>query len=112
MTDRMARPWDRQCGLQDADLVQAVVSGELDPIRRLWQEAKVLEWVGDCDDDLCRFLTVVHHVATAVGLHCRMAALVSRVKRGIDVSKTRHASEDWAAAVMRRRHAMPAMATP
>jgi hypothetical protein len=107
LTDRMRRPWDAGCGLTDADLVAAVRKAELDPIRRLWADALVLEWIGcsgeASDDEMGRFLTCVHHAATAEGLHRRMGNLVARVKRGCDVKGTRQASDDWAAAVMRRR---------
>jgi hypothetical protein len=109
LADRMQRPWDRAAGLCDEDLVRAVVEGDLDPIRRLWEEAKVLEWVG-CnravsDDETLRFLAIVHHCATSPGINqSRMGVLVNRVKRGLDATKTRQASDQWAAAVMARRH--------
>lgn len=108
LADRMLRPWDRSLGLVDGDLVEAVRSGELEPIRRLWREAKVLEWVPavPSGDDLLRFLTIVHHCATCSGLNRRMGALVARVKRGLDCSRIPNgrpgSSEDWAAGVMRR----------
>jgi hypothetical protein len=107
LVDRMRRPWDLQRGLTDADLVAAVRKGELDPIRRLWRDALVLEWIGcsqkASDDEMARFLACVHHAATAEGLHRRMGNLVARVKRGCDLKGTRQASDDWAAAVMRKR---------
>lgn len=111
LADRMRRPWDREAGLRDEDLVEAVASANLEPIRRLWEEAKVLEWVGcgraTSDDDAIRFLTIAHHCATSTGINqSRMGVLVSRVKRGLDVSKTTQASDKWAAAVMARRHAV------
>jgi hypothetical protein len=109
LTDRLLRPWDRRSGLQDSDLVQAVRSGDLSPVRRLWREAKILEWVPSqpSDDDLLRFLTIVHHCATAKGLNrSRMGALVARVKRGLDVTRIPNgspgSSEDWASRVMRQ----------
>lgn len=105
LADRLRRPWDRHAGIRDQDLIRAVRSGELEPIRALWREAKVLEWIGGSDDDLCRFLTIVNHTATSSGLNqSRMGALVARVKRGLDVSKIPHVSEEWAACVMRSRH--------
>lgn len=103
LADRLRRPWDRQSGLTGDDLAAAIRTGDLEPLRRLYREAKQLEWVGGAEDDLLRFLTAVHHVATVDGLANRMAALVARVKREpIDVSRCRHASEDWAAQVIRR----------
>jgi hypothetical protein len=111
LTDRMVRPWDRQCGLVDADLVRAVERGELDPVRRLWREAKMLEWVGGSEDELLRFLTIVHHCATSTGINrSRMGVLVARVRRGCDVAKIPHRSEDWAAGVIRQAHRLPEMA--
>lgn len=107
LAGRLVRPWDVRSGLGDADLVQSVQSGDLEPVRRLWREAVVLEWVPaqPCDDDLLRFLTIVHHCATCRGLNRRMGALVARVKRGLDVRRIPNgqpgSSEDWAAGVMR-----------
>lgn len=114
LTDRMRRPWDRQCGLRDDDLVWAVTTSSLDPVRRLWREAKVLEWVGvageTSDDELLRFLTIVHHAATSTGINqSRMGVLTNRVKRQLDVSKIAQVSEKWAAGVVARQHALPAM---
>jgi hypothetical protein len=107
LADRMRRPWDRETGVTGEDLAAAVRTGQLDVLRALWREAKVLEWVGDSDDDLLRFLTAAHHCATVPGLDRRMGALVARVRRygidgQIDVSRCRHESEDWAARVMRK----------
>jgi hypothetical protein len=114
LTDRMRRPWDRHCGLRDQDLVWAVTTTSLDAIRRLWREAKVLEWVGvageTSDDELLRFLTIVHHAATSTGINqSRMGVLTNRVKRQLDISKIAHASEGWAARVVARQHALPEM---
>ncbi len=102
LADRMVRPWHRVYGLTGEDLAWAVQSGQLECIRRLYREGKILEWIGGSEDDLLRFLTAVHHCATCPGLSSRMGALTARVKRDpIDVQKTRHASETWAAGVIR-----------
>jgi len=114
LTDRMRRPWDREVGLRDEDLVKAVKVGNIDPIRRLWEEAKVLEWVGcdqqASDDEALRFLTIVHHCATSAGINqSRMGVLVNRVKQGLRVDKIRQVSDNWAAAVMAKKHRDPAL---
>lgn len=109
LADRLRRPWDRQSGLTDADLTRAVESGDLEPVRALWREAQVLEWVGVggdvSDDDTLRFLTIVHHAATSKGINqSRFGVLVNRVRRGLDVSKIPQVSERWAAGVLAARH--------
>jgi hypothetical protein len=107
---RWSRPWDRQGGCTDEELVRAVVGPELAALRELYDEAVRLGWIEDCEDAKVRFLTITHHSATCSGLHTRMGTLVARVKRGLDVGKIRHQSEDWAAAVLRRRHRDPDLA--
>jgi hypothetical protein len=104
LAGRMERPWDRQSGLTGEDLREAVRTGQLEPLRALYREAKVLEWIGDSEDDLLRFLTAAHHVATVDGLGNRMGALVARMKRECDVNGCRQRSEQWAAGVLRSRH--------
>jgi hypothetical protein len=110
LADRMRRPWDRHCGLTSEDLQRAVALNELEPLRALWREALVLEWVQPTEDARLRFLTIAHHCATVNGLGNRIAAFVARVKRGLDVGKIRQASELWAAEAIRRRNQDPALA--
>lgn len=109
LIDRLRRPWDRKSGLTDADLVRAVQSGDMQPVRALWQEARVLEWVGckgeASDDEALRFLTIVHHCATSPGINqSRFGVLVSRVRRNLDVTRIPQASERWAAGVLSARN--------
>jgi hypothetical protein len=100
-----SRPWDRERGVTDDQLIAAVTSGDLAPLRRLYDEAVRLGWIGDCEDSRLRFLTIAHHAATSAGLTIsRMGAVVSRVRRKLDVVRIRHDSEEWAAGVIRQRH--------
>lgn len=115
LADRMRRPWDRHRGLTGDDLVWSVTTTDLargrdnlQPIRALWREALLLEWITGSEDSQLRFLTACHHVATVVGISNRMAALVARVKVSpVSVERVRQASEDWAAAVIAARHRDP-----
>lgn len=100
--DWWPRPWDRESGLDDEGLVRAVSGGWLGALRRLYDEALRLGWIADSEDARLRFLSLCHHAATTVGIHRRMAVLVAAVKRDLDVSKVRHASEDWAAAALKK----------
>jgi hypothetical protein len=110
LADRLRRPWHRRDGVTSQDLVLGVVGGELEILRRLYREAKVLEWIGDSEDELLRFLTGCHHVATSPGLGNRVGALVARLKRACDVHGCRQESENWAAGVLRARHRDSALA--
>jgi hypothetical protein len=105
-----ARPWDREAGCTDEQLVSAVTGGDLAALRELYTAAVRLGWIQDCDDSKLRFLTVAHHAATCAGLHGRMAVLVARTKRALDVDKIRAQSEDWAASMLRRRNRDPELA--
>ena len=105
LADRLRRPWHKTEGLTGDDLAQAVKAGDMEPLRRLWSEGLHLEWLHDSEDERLRFLTICHHCATVAGLGNRMAALVARVKQDpLNVARVRHASEDWAAAIIRKRH--------
>jgi len=97
--DQTDRPWQTTT---DADLRRAVIDGELEILRRLYREARALGWIDGSADARLRFLTVAHHCATSVGLHRRMAAFVARMKRAVDVNRTRAQSEAWARAQLDR----------
>lgn len=99
------RPWDRTEGVTDAELVACVANGHLKPLRRLYDVACTLGWIADCEDARLRFLTICHHAATCDGVGRRMGLVVSRTRRKLDVARIRQQSEDWAAAVLRRRRA-------
>jgi hypothetical protein len=99
----LERPWHREDGLRSEDLVAAFHRNDVDVFRRLYQEAVMQEWFPDSQESKLCFLTIVHHVCTSK-LRSPMAALVSRVKKGLDVSQTRQASDAWAAAVLRQSH--------
>ena len=102
--DRADRPWQTTT---DEELRRAVIDRELGILRTLYNEALALGWIDDGPDARLRFLTIAHHCATAVGLHRRMGGLVARVKRNLDVTRTRHRSEEWARGVLRRRPRLP-----
>jgi hypothetical protein len=103
-TQRLVRPWDRVGGVTNEMLQRAVAEGDVEVLRRMWQEAKVLEWVHASDDQAIAFLTLVHHAATSPGIHSPMAVLVTAIKGGMDTSRIAHEHEAWAAAVVKRRH--------
>lgn len=100
-------PWK---ALADEHLIAAVVRNEPPKLlRRLYDEAVALGWIDDCEDAKLRFLTICHHCATTAGAHRRVAMLVSRCKRKLDVSRIRAVSEDWAARRLKpQRQAEPA----
>jgi len=95
------KPWARVGGYSDEQLVESVVSGDLDVVRHLWREALVLEWIVASEDTVVRWLTAVHHCATVDGVRNRMGLLVHLVRGGLDTSRIRHEHEDWAAEVVR-----------
>lgn len=96
------RPWDASSGVQDRELVAAVQTGELEPLRQLYREAVRLGWVEDTEDARLRFLTICHHAATCNGVGKRMGLLVARVKRELNVRRIRQESEEWASRILAR----------
>jgi hypothetical protein len=100
-------PW-RMGEVSDAELVAACRGGDCGLLRHLYEHALRLGWIADSADHWLRFLTACHHVATA-RVARRMGVLVMIVKQGLEVSRCRQASEDWAAALIRSEHKDPAL---
>lgn len=102
------RPWARDGGVTDADLVRAVTTTDQSALRALWDAAVALGWIEDCEDNRLRFLTICRHVGTTTGLQSRRAVLMDRTKGSrrytpLDVTRIPHACEEWARNALNRR---------
>jgi hypothetical protein len=83
--------------MDEPTLRRIVFSRDLEAVKELYREAVALGWIADCEESKVRLLTILHHAATAAGLNRnRVGALVGRVKRSLDVTRTRQESDQWA----------------
>ncbi len=99
-------PWARDGGVTDRELVDACRGGDVRLLRHLYDHAARLGWLAASDDAWLKFLTGCHHAATA-NLARRMGRLVTFVKSGLDVSRMRQRSEQWAAELIKSEHRDP-----
>jgi len=100
-----ARPWANEGGVTDAELVDAVKQGRRDLLRHLWREAVAVFGKPDTRDNRLAFLAAAHHCATCRQINSPMAVLKARMKaraESIDTRGVRHASDDWAARLLKR----------
>ena len=117
--DRIQRPWQRPPdgdGVSDNELVEAVIGGHSQFVKRMLEEAVALEWVRDTPDSRDRFLAIFHHCARSKGIYNRMGTLVARVKgtekRGpLSLEGIRQEHLDWADRFVQRNYAHEASDT-
>lgn len=112
------RPWAQRGGMQDREIRWAVGREDLEYFQHAFAELAARGWlaggplVGDeptADRRWLVFLTICHHVVTT---DCRSpkAVLTKRVKAGLDTSRIRQASDDWAGRMLALRWRDPALA--
>jgi hypothetical protein len=111
------KPWSLAEGVRDAVLLDLVRQTDVDGLMHLYREAVQVFRHADCEENLLRFFTAVHHVATSRGLtQSRMGNLVRRMIRGqqrdglIDVDMIRQRSEEWARRILAAKFRDPLLA--
>jgi hypothetical protein len=123
LDERLVRAWDQAGGVTGDDLRRLVRTGDLVRLGAMYDQARRLGWIagpaydagGDdaadhgADGPWFRFLVCAHHAATA-RLARPVGALRSRIGRGLDVARVRQASDQWAGAMLARRHRDPVLA--
>lgn len=90
-------PWS---ALTDAQLRQAIHSGDRAVLFRLFSESVETGHLGTTEGDKRDFLACAHHAATAKGINHPVAVLISAIKKG-NFSRVPNRSEDWAAEFIR-----------
>jgi len=113
-------PW---ANLQDPELISAVDRLDLALLGHLYAELLAMAarkgWacgLADCEDNRQKFFALCHHAVKfkkAGKIGSAMGVLTSRCKRGLDVSRITHESDQWAGAVLARlAHPEPRITVP
>lgn len=108
-SDLPALPWHREQGLTSKQLSVAVRLEDRRVLDHLFREAVEQEWIRESEHTRCAFYAAAHHAVTHPNTRDPKKYLTAMARNGLDVSRCRQASDDFARRMLAQRHRDPSL---